>query len=313
LNKQFVEFRPDVVIHAAAERRPDVVHKQPEKARALNVDATRNMAQKCEEFGAWLISLSSDYIFDGSQPPYAVDAEAKPLSAYGEQKLEGERICRDTCANCTVLRVPLLYGPMEYVKESGVTATYAELQKGVQKADHTQKRYPTYTVDVANIFGKMLDVHFAGNSLCGIFHWQADECLTKYDMMTEVARICHMNASQIVKSLDIPKFPGPKDSRLDCSKLVEALNIDPKDYRTRFSDALRYCFRTLPKEELARDIHTKLEPALRGLYSQDDVTKDLSGMDVAMSDARVQRLINKSGDITVSDYKMLVGTLTASL
>lgn len=302
IERQFVEFNPQVIIHSAAERRPDVVHKQPDKSRALNVDVTRGLAEACRKHNAWLINLSTDYVFDGEKPPYAVDAAANPLSAYGEQKVEGEKICIDVCPSSATVRIPLLFGPMEYVKESGVTAMYLELQKGVKKADHTQKRYPTYTLDVARILGKMIEVHFSGKKLNGIFHWQADECLTKYDMLMEIANIFQVDGSHIQKGMDQPKFPRPEDSRLDCSRLVEELGIDPEQYRTPFSTALRHSFSSFPNEALALDIRDKMEPELQCQYSQDEVRNLLRDMNISICDLTVQRLMNKEGKINKDDY-----------
>ena len=61
---------PDVVIHAAAERHPDVIEKDPEGAHDLNVGATQHLADECARLGAKLIYISTDYVFDGKNPPY---------------------------------------------------------------------------------------------------------------------------------------------------------------------------------------------------------------------------------------------------
>jgi dTDP-4-dehydrorhamnose reductase len=245
LEDQFKDFRPDVVIHTAAERRPDVVFKRPEIARNLNINVTESIATACHKHGAWMIFISTDYIFDGKNPPYAHDAEPHPLSTYGEQKAEGEQICKSRCPASAVLRVPLLYGPMEYPKESGVTAMYEELLKGIQKADHLQKRYPTYTRDVARILRRMLEVHFSGGQgLIGIYHWQTDECFTKYDMVQTIAAIIERDGSGIEASTAKPKFPVPPDAKLDCGRLVTELGIDAAHYRTDFKQAVADCLNT---------------------------------------------------------------------
>lgn len=189
-----------------------------------------------------IIFLSTDYIFDGEEPPYATDAAPHPLSTYGEQKVAGEQICLEKCQSSIVLRVPLLFGPMEYAKESGVTALYEELRKGMKKADNLQKRYPTYTCDVARILQRMLEVHFGGRLLLsGAYHWQSDESWTKYEMVREIADIVKIDASAIDASTTAPKFPVPPDSRLDCSRLEKDLGIVAQEFRTPFREALRSC------------------------------------------------------------------------
>ena len=186
---QIREFRPRVVMHLAAERRPDVVDKDVTRALKLNIVATRTLARTCHQYGAWFIFVSTDYVFDGSWPPYTVNDAPNPLSAYGRQKLEGEQILLQESPEAAVLRVPLLYGPMEYPKESSVTALYDSLLHGLTKADHGQKRYPTFTCGAAKVLRKMEEAHCRGKNLKGVYHWQADECLTKYDMVRVIADI----------------------------------------------------------------------------------------------------------------------------
>ena len=48
-----------------------------------------------EECGAYVIYLSTDYVFDGNDAPYEVDAKPNPLNAYGKTKLEGEKVTLD--------------------------------------------------------------------------------------------------------------------------------------------------------------------------------------------------------------------------
>ena len=65
----FAEWSPELVVHSAAERRPDVVDGDPASAERLNVDATRLLAELAAAHGARFIYLSTDYVFDGTKPP----------------------------------------------------------------------------------------------------------------------------------------------------------------------------------------------------------------------------------------------------
>lgn len=299
------KYSPDAVIHSAAERRPDVVFKQPQVARKLNIDVTHNLAEACQKAKALMIFLSTDYIFDGENPPYAVDAKPHPLSNYGEQKVEGEGIVLNTCESSCVLRVPLLYGPMEHMKESGVTAVKIELDKGVRKADNRQKRYPTYTLDVAKILKRMLEVHFWRRPLRGIYHWQANECLTKYDMMVGVAKLLEIPSEEIVASMDPPKFPVPPDSRLDCSRLENELDIgDGATYRTPFREAIEHSF----KFYFATELKAKMKVKDRMKYSSNEVESWMEQSGHTMCDKDLQSLINTDGEINAADVEALLAS-----
>ena len=42
--------------------------------------------------GAFVIYISTDYVFDGKAPPYSVDAPTNPINKYGISKLAGEKV-----------------------------------------------------------------------------------------------------------------------------------------------------------------------------------------------------------------------------
>ncbi|KAL8211679.1 UNVERIFIED_CONTAM: Methionine adenosyltransferase 2 subunit beta [Gekko kuhli] len=178
------DFQPHVIVHCAAERRPDVVDSQPDAASQLNVAASGNIAKEAAEIGAFLIYISTDYVFDGRNPPYKENDAPNPLNLYGKSKLEGEKAVlansdeflpmfmkvlqqnvsnestQTHCKICwyrrnyaAVLRVPILYGEVERLEESAVTVMFDKVQFSNKSAnmDHWQQRFPTYVKDVASI------------------------------------------------------------------------------------------------------------------------------------------------------------------
>jgi dTDP-4-dehydrorhamnose reductase len=83
-----LEYRPDLVMHAAAWTDVDGAEEHPDTATAVNVGGTRNVAG----LGAPIVYYSTDYVFDGRKhEPYVESDEPRPLSVYGRTKLEGER------------------------------------------------------------------------------------------------------------------------------------------------------------------------------------------------------------------------------
>ncbi|KAJ3588659.1 hypothetical protein NHX12_009513, partial [Muraenolepis orangiensis] len=146
------QLKPDVVVHCAAERRPDVVERHSEAAVNLNVLATSSLAKEAAAAGMVFLYISTDYVFDGRHPPYGEDDAPNPLNLYGRSKLEGERETLRQCPGAVVLRVPVLYGEVEHVAESAVTALWPRVLQGAPESctlDHCQQRFPTYTGDVA--------------------------------------------------------------------------------------------------------------------------------------------------------------------
>ena len=115
------EFKPSLVIHSAAERRPDIVEKSEEETKMLNVTATRTIAEASAKADAFFLYISTDYVFDGTSPPYKPTDKPNPLNKYGQSKLDGENVTLEFLPRSGVLRVPILYGPVEYIHESAVT------------------------------------------------------------------------------------------------------------------------------------------------------------------------------------------------
>jgi dTDP-4-dehydrorhamnose reductase len=100
-----------VVINAAAFTRVDDAETQREAAIRANVHGPAALARACRDSGAWLVHVSTDYVFDGGQNyPYAASAPAHPLSVYGRTKLDGElAVSQELGGRSAVVRTSWLY------------------------------------------------------------------------------------------------------------------------------------------------------------------------------------------------------------
>lgn len=232
------DLRPDIIIHAAAERRPDVSEKDPDATERLNIGATRTMAECARETGAWLVYISTDYLFDGTTPPYYPDSPTCPMNFYGRSKLAGEEVVREVLPDGCALRVPILYGPIESLEESSVTMVaraVIESQGNELALDDWQVRYPTLTDDVAVVLLGMARHRLQQPDFGGILQWSADEAMSKYTMGKAMAEVLGLPTDNLVPSTGTPQgAPRPRDCRLDCSEL-DALCIGQ---RTPFRQAI---------------------------------------------------------------------------
>ena len=239
----FAEWSPALVVHSAAERRPDVVDGDPASAERLNVDATRLLAELAAASGARFIYLSTDYVFDGTTPPYSIDAKTAPLNAYGRMKLAGEDVVRAAYAgrgdkDFALLRIPILYGRVETLAESPVTELAAKvLEAKPFKAEDWAARYPAHVDDVARALAVIADQLMKGTpGAGGIYHFASGEQFTKYGMALVIAQVLGTDAGLITADPNPPAgAPRPKDCRLDASRLA-ALGFVP---RIRLKDGLR--------------------------------------------------------------------------
>ena len=225
---------PDVVVHAAAIREPDAFAADVAAARRLNVDATAALARWAAAApGRFLVYISSDYVFDGSAPPYRPDSPTHAVNAYGLSKLDGEVAVRAAAADrSAVLRVPVLYGDVETLRESSVTTVFAQvlglLRPDAPRAlvlDDWATRYPTHVADVAEVLAQIVR-----RRLAGTFHWSGPEPLTKLEMGRAAAGLLGVDAARLVGS-GAPangSEPRPRDCHLDRS-LLEGLGVSTAD------------------------------------------------------------------------------------
>ena len=234
------EHRPELIIHTAAERRPDICENDTTQTHALNVEATQSLVEAAEHIGAVLVYVSTDYVFDGTQPPYAVDAECHPLNYYGKSKRAGEEVVLAATSRHVILRVPILYGKVETLGESAVTILLRELQAQDSKTvDHWAVRYPTHVGDVAQTLrgwaGRLLNKPQCG----GIYHMSGAEALTKYDMVCAMAEGFELDHSHLSPDPTAPDgAPRPQNCQLDLSRLQRETTLIQTPFREGIAHVL---------------------------------------------------------------------------
>ena len=236
--------RPAVVVHAAAERRPDACEKDAAGSALLNVHATFHLAAAAAEVGARFVYVSTDYLFDGTAAPYAESAPTSPLNEYGRLKLRGEHAALAAHPRPLILRVPVLFGPTGDLNESAVT-TFAAAARDAgrpQRIDDWQIRVPTYTPDIGrtlvNIARRMLDDAGAGAApLPTLLNYSSNERWTRYGFVQFFGKLLGVPTAHFARLVGEP--PGakrPYDCKLDTA-LIESLGLAAPS--TPFEDACR--------------------------------------------------------------------------
>src|SRR5262245_9991009 len=102
--------RPGVVLHAAAMARLPDCHRDPDRARRVNTNATAVLAELAAQAGARLLLVSTDLIFDGERGWYREEDAPAPLSVYGRTKAAAEESAL-AAPGGAVVRMSLLFGP----------------------------------------------------------------------------------------------------------------------------------------------------------------------------------------------------------
>ncbi|VVC36206.1 Hypothetical protein CINCED_3A007342 [Cinara cedri] len=154
--------RPDVIVHCAAERFPDKVESDPQAAYDLNVGVSTHLANVANKLNVPLLYISTDYVFNGDNSPYKETDEPTPINEYGRLKLLGEKSILDANLENIILRIPVLYGPVESLEESAITYLLIGLQKcqnsnELFKVSNYELRNPSSVNDIANIVFKLVE------------------------------------------------------------------------------------------------------------------------------------------------------------
>jgi len=171
----FQQWRPEVVVHAAAIPSPDVCEADPALAYLVNVHGTRHVVEAAKEVGAAVAYISTDAVFDGEKnTPYVETDPTLSPTVYGRTKLRGERLVA-ALPTYWIFRVCVLYGPgkLNFI-EKGLRAM-ASGQTYVVASD--QMGNALYTLDGAE---KILEVVEHGRS--GLYHLTNQGTCSRYEL-----------------------------------------------------------------------------------------------------------------------------------
>ena len=222
VEKVIASVKPDAVIHCAAWTAVDAAEEQENrpKVKAINADATRNIAKVCKAIDAKMMYISTDYVFDGQgQEPWLPDCrEYKPLNVYGETKLEGELAVSSLLEKYYIVRIAWVFGlnGKNFIK----TMLSVGKKYDTVRVVNDQIGTPTYTYDLARLLVDMIVTdkygYYHATNEGGYISW--------YDFTKEIFRLAGYTTSVIpvtTAEYGLSKAARPFNSRLDKSKLVE--------------------------------------------------------------------------------------------
>lgn len=175
------------IINCAAYTAVDLAEDNEELAEKLNAGGPLNLINLCNEIGAKLIHISTDYVFDGNaSSPYTEDMKKCPASAYGRTKGHGEdKIMNNMHDNAWIFRTAWLYG------WNGKNFVYT-MMKAFNNFDSRivvddQRGTPTFAYDLAKgIIELITQVDNGKNIPCGIYHFTNMGNISWYDFACKI-------------------------------------------------------------------------------------------------------------------------------
>src|SRR6266567_135012 len=227
VNAAFNEHQPDAVINCAAWTDVDGCELNSERAQTVNARGPELLALACRRVGALLITISTDYVFDGEKDGfYTQRDQPNPQSVYAVSKLEGERRAQQAWARTIVVRSGYIFGAGG---TNFLSTLLARTQRGEPvKVINDSFGTPTYAPDLSERLYQL-----ARLDLPGLYHVvNSGEGASFEDFARAAFAITGLN-SQLLESINMAALkraaPRPKNSRLKCL-LSEALGLRPMPY-----------------------------------------------------------------------------------
>jgi dTDP-4-dehydrorhamnose reductase len=154
-------YQPDAVIHCAAYTNVDEAEDEEKRCFEVNEGGTRNIAEACKKVGAKLTYISTDYVFPGVGVHYhETDDATGPLCVYGQSKLAGEIVVRQTILQHFIVRTSWVFGSNgnNFVK---TMLNLAQRHDSLSVVSN-QIGSPTYALDLAMLLCDMIETEKYG-------------------------------------------------------------------------------------------------------------------------------------------------------
>ncbi len=222
--------KPDAVINTAAMTNVDACETEREACDDLNVNAVKYLVQACNEIGAHLVHVSTDFIFDGTHGPIDENEKPAPLSYYGQSKLLAEEQVMNFAKSWSIARTVLVFGIVSDMSRSNIVLwAKGALESGKQiNVVSDQFRTPTLAEDLAN--GCEL---IAEKKASGIYNISGRDFMSVFDLVYRVADFWKLDKSLLkISTSEGIKQPAkrPPITGFRIDKAVRELGYNPRSF-----------------------------------------------------------------------------------
>uniref|UniRef100_E6XG30 dTDP-4-dehydrorhamnose reductase n=1 Tax=Shewanella putrefaciens (strain 200) TaxID=399804 RepID=E6XG30_SHEP2 len=247
VNKLVNEFKPNVIINAAAHTAVDKAEQEVELSYAINRDGPQFLAKAANSVGATILHISTDYVFAGDkQGEYSEDDTVAPQSVYGQSKLAGELAVAAANPRHIILRTAWVFC------ETGNNFVKTMLRLAQSRDEFgvvaDQFGGPTYAGDIAYALIAMAKVLHAGNNNYGVYHFAGLPHVNWHQFAVDIFK--QANAQGIlhkelrVNAITTAQYPTtakrPANSKLNCYKIGQSFGINPSDWQAALNNLKTY-------------------------------------------------------------------------
>ena len=247
--KNVVEnFRPDVIINAAAHTAVDRAETEVELSESINVKGPQYLAEAAKSIDAAILHISTDYVFDGQREGKYKETDATdPQGVYGKTKLEGEQAVAKANDKFIVLRTAWVFG--EHGNNFAKTMLRLAKTRDTLGVVTDQIGGPTYAGDIATVLIQIAEKIINGENVeYGIYHFTGEPYVSWYDfakaIFTEAVLQNVLEKSPIVNAISTADYSTlakrPANSCLDLTKIQQVFGIQPSDWQVALKNIKAY-------------------------------------------------------------------------
>lgn len=210
------KIKPEIVIHTAACSTLSFCEQNPMDSFLTNVQSTQTIYDWSANQNSYLIFTSTDQVFDGKKSNYKEEDKPNPISEYGKQKLEAEKIVLQNQQN-VVLRLPLLIGIGKGVRKGTLHQMVEQIKEGKSLNLFTDEyRTPLSADEVVRVIEFIIE-----NKLKGLYHISGNQRINRYELGLLIAKRFNLPQSKLIATTRKKAGMGnrPKDVSLNNEKL----------------------------------------------------------------------------------------------
>ncbi|MFN3018105.1 dTDP-4-dehydrorhamnose reductase [Vibrio coralliilyticus] len=242
------EFKPTVIINAAAHTAVDKAEDEVELSYAINCDGPKFLAQAAQSVGAAILHISTDYVYEGNKVgEYIEEDPTNPQSVYGASKLAGELEVTQHCEKHIILRTAWVFG------EHGNNFVKTMLRLGTVKDELSvvgdQFGGPTYAGDIASALIQLaLKIDQGEPMQFGVYHYTGLPHVSWYEfaavIFDQAVELGLLSKKPLVKSITTEQYPTPakrpSNSRLSTKKISDVYSLEASDWKAALKNLIAY-------------------------------------------------------------------------
>ncbi|MDV7105994.1 dTDP-4-dehydrorhamnose reductase [Vibrio sp. TH_r3] len=242
------EFKPTIIINAAAHTAVDKAEEEVELSYAINRDGPKYLAQAAQSVGAAMLHISTDYVFEGNKVGEYTETDAtNPQGVYGESKLAGELAVSEACEKHIILRTAWVFGE----NGNNFVKTMLRLAENRDALSIVGDQFggPTYAGDIASTLIQIAKRITQGETVeYGVYHYSGLPHVSWFDFADAIFDVAVEQGvlanKPSITSITTDQYPTPakrpSNSRLSNEKITLGFSVKASNWKVALNNIQAY-------------------------------------------------------------------------